>query len=509
MRTMTAGLIRLATLAEHENSPFRSLVAALAKAAGSQEDLFARASYLEGLTGFSPGAIVGKERAFFPQALQALRSGEPNRLVDALRYEHGMSDKDIALMVGNRDTGLFASLVNGVSSVMSGQTFRGLGAEDVAFPLAAGLSPLTGKPLKYGKGRGMFYWLGTKASPKISLRGIKSLAFKESKNRALDIIRGTRSEEQYQDTLDAPAGDGEGLSLQEMISQPESAGRANFVDLAAAIYQDPWVMKVIDREVKSLLTTERQEAVWQAIRQDPSMLKITPKGIGTSNKDLAKAVSRITGDPFTRSLEVSTGKTFRTKVQPAMVEALADSQIAKKLLQKRHILETVQEMSRRPQSGRENIGPIPISGIEPSRSGPVQDLDISQYQDLRSPLPPKQKVEMHPEVARRLRQQGIRLANFRARRETRRKMAAHVAALHWCYSDQPKLNARQARLYRKIKDWAMANWNAFSTRQGSLDVDGLTHSMARKAGDASFGDDPSHWVYHIARDVQRVASLSR
>jgi len=506
MRTVTAGLTRLALAAEQAQSPFRTLVAALALAAGIREDVFARGSFLEGLLGFSPGAIVGSERNFFPDAQDALRTGEPNRIVDTLRYEKGMSDKDIALLVGNRDTGLFDSLMNGVKSVMGGQSFRGLVGEDIVSSIAAGISPITGGPLKYGKGRGVFYWIGTKTPSKISLQGVRSVVFKESKNRALDIIRGTREEVKYPVSLDAPIGGDDpmspgSLSLSQTLADPDSVGRANFVDLAAAIYQDPWVMGIIDREVRSELTTPQQEAVWQAIRQDPSMLNITPQGIGTSNQDLAKAVAKITGVPYSRSLEVSSGKTFREKVQPAMVSALGDSEIAKKLLRKRHILEVVQESARRPSSTREHIGPIPISGIEPSRSGPVRDVDLSEYVPDEPRVSPKflQKLKSDPDLSAiwRLQQQGIRFARMRAR----------VAARHWATQDKAswQLPPRQRVLYKQLKDWAMSNWEGFQKPNGKLDTDGLAHALALRAGDPTLDDDPTHWVYEIAYDVDRLA----
>mgnify|MGYP003640436943 CR=1 FL=1 len=390
MRNVTSSLIRLA-IGIPDANPYRRMFAAWARVAGILEDKFARAAYLEGLLGFSSGAITGNESTFFSEAREALRSGSPNRIVDTLRYEHGMSEKDVALMVGNRDAGFFDSLLNGVRSNFGTQSFRGLVAEDIVMSIMAGISPITGGPLKYGKGQGVFHWLGTRPASKLTVRGIKSVIYKEARNRAADIIRGTRKEEMNQLDLYGPTSGGGGAgdapastqTLNEVLEDP-TIGRANYIDLAAAIYSDPWVMQVIDDLVQSNLTTPSQEAVWKVVRQDPSLLTISRKGLGIEASRVAPLVAQMLGNEYMgRSSDVSVAKTFRQRVRPAMSEALADSAIAKRLLRKRHILEVIQEHEKRKPRHRVNLGPIPYAGEEPPMSGEVfEDPDPSGRTDI-------------------------------------------------------------------------------------------------------------------------------
>lgn len=400
MRAVTSNLLRIAARIGPADGPVGSLFGALVKAAGVLEDVHARASYLEGLLGFSPGAITRNERAVFDEARTALTSGTENRIVDTLRYSYRMSEEDISRMVSARDTGLFDSLHNGVRSSIGSQTFRGLMAEDVTMALLAGVSPVTNEPLKYGPGRGVFYWLGTRAISPLSLKGIKSVVYKEAHNRAADLIRGTRMEERNQADINAPEFAG--------IPDEEPSGQTNFVDLARAIYADPWVMRTIDGLVQANLTTPTQEAVWQAILKDPDLLVVDPTGIGVQARALAVAVTKIMGVPNQgKSTEVSVGKTFRQRVLPAMVDALADSDIAKKLLRQRHILELIQEARRRPPTTHFNF-PIPLLDGKRPRS-PWRALPVDPSMEL-TPTPVSEPDRSRPldvEGVRYLYEQGI------------------------------------------------------------------------------------------------------
>jgi len=382
MRFLIADLSRIAGQNVPNVRSYRTVFAALLLEAGLLEDQFARASYLEGLLGFNPGAITGQERKIFGEAREALASGEPNRIVDTLRHTYKMSEGDILKMVGAWDSDVYNALVSGVRSNFRDLAYRGIAAEDVISSLSAGISAVTGKSLKYGKGKSIFHWLGTRAPAKITLKGIKSIIFKEAKNRALDVIRGTREEELTSQTLDAPA-DG-GWMLSDILEQP-SVGRANFVDLARAIYHNPRIMNSIDSMVQKYLTTPSQEAVWKAVMMNPDLLRVDKKGVGINARPLAKAVSELTGVKSEgKSTEVSVGKTFRSRVLPAMVEALASTQIAKKIIETRDILQLIQEAQRRPPATRLHI-PVEISGLPKPRSTRTKRRDPADFPDLKPP----------------------------------------------------------------------------------------------------------------------------
>ena len=138
----------LSLLARHSSEgPARSLFASLFKAAGANEDLVARASYLEGLMGAPQNSLTRNPRQPFKAAYQAVLaypegiSGDP--IVDALRGA-GMGNKDIMKMVGDADQGVFESLVWGARKGMGRiPSFRGITPEGIAQALSVGVSPLT------------------------------------------------------------------------------------------------------------------------------------------------------------------------------------------------------------------------------------------------------------------------------------------------------------------------------------------------------------------------------
>ena len=412
MRSIKAGLLRMASEVAIKESPARVLFAALAKAAGMREDLFARTSYLEGLVGYSPGILL-KDPGILADARSALATGQEDRLVDELRHTRGMSETDISRMLGSRDTGLFDALLSAASSVMSGPV-RGLDAEDIAMALAAGVSPLTGGPLKYGRGKGIFYWLGENAPGKVSLGGIKRIVFLEAKNRTKDVVRCTRSEERGQVSLDAPIGTGEDVyTLADILQSDGDAGRASFIDLAAAIYQDPWVMGVIDSAVKANLGGPVQLAIWDAIRANPEFIKVTSNDIGVESRALAQEISKMTGAPYMgKSSDVSVGHIFRQKVWPAMKEAFEDSEVAARLLKNRHILEVIQDATKRVPKTQENIPagfpdtspPAENRAINLPKDTPLQQVRPSQVPAWLSRL-------RHDPDLRILRQLGLKKAS--------------------------------------------------------------------------------------------------
>lgn len=338
-------LMRMAS-AQPAESFFRSLCANMAREAGIQEDLFARASYIEGLTAAKPGSISKNPRPVLQELSDALATGEENHLIEMFRSEYRMSDQDIAALVGFRDYDLFGALVQGATKVMPKGSSRGLTPQDVAMSIASGLSPLTLKPFtKYGPGRNVFYWLGEIAKGKITMGGILAILREEAAHRALDIVRGTNRGEGRSVSLDTPVGGGEtDAVIGDFIADEGSMG--NNIDLVYAIFNDRAVLNVVDREIRSRLGGDMQKAVWAAIASDPSMIEVSGGKVGVNNRALASSISERAGVPYSRSLEVSAGKQFREKVWPAFQEVVGDPAVVGPLLKNRDIQQIIYESTR-------------------------------------------------------------------------------------------------------------------------------------------------------------------
>lgn len=487
MRFLQAGLNRLAASAPE--GPLRRLMASLAKAAGLQEDQFARASYLEGVMGYSPGTMTKTPRQTFGEIRQALIDGTDNAIVSTLQYEKGMSSKDILAMVGNKDLGIFDALKWGAGKAMKGSGgIRGLTPEDIAMAIAAGISPLTGQHMKYGPGKGVFYWLGEKSPSQISVRGISSIVGKEAYNRALDVVRGARKEETFAVPLEKPVGRGESpLTLSEVISGGSSIGRADFVDLAAAVYQDPWAMGIIDSNVRSNLRGPVQVAVWEAIKADPSLIIVSSNKIGVQNKALAEAMTQASGEPFSPE---SSGKIFRERVLPAMVDSLDNPAIAGRLLKNREILEIMQEATQSRKQD-DKIRRIPYSGDEDPA------LQYGPYSLPRNTpgIPRPQKREVPRWLQKLKSDPGMRalMGTLSAERVASRYVKAF------------RLPPRDRVLYQKAKAWGEDNWDQFSKPDGGLYTDGLARGMAKALKKPFLAEDPAHWVYEIAYNIERAS----
>lgn len=337
-------LMRMAS-AQPAESFFKTIFANMAREAGIQEDLFARASYIEGLLSAKPGSIAKNPRPVLQQISDALATGEENHIIEMLRSEYRMSDQDIAALVGFRDYDLFGALVQGATKAMPKGSARGLTPQDVAMSIASGLSPLTLKPLKYGPGRNVFYHLGVKARGKITIGGILAILRDEAYNRAFDIVRGTNRGESQSVSLDTPVGGGEtDAVIGDFIADEGSVG--SNIDLVYAIFNDRAVLNVVDREIRSKLGGELQKAVWAAISSDPSMIEVSGGKVGVNNRALAAAISEMAGVPYSRSLEVSSGKQFREKVWPAFQSVVGDPAIVGPLLRNRDIQQIIFESTR-------------------------------------------------------------------------------------------------------------------------------------------------------------------
>jgi hypothetical protein len=278
-------------------------------------------------------------------------TGDP--IVDALR-ESGMSDKDILIMVGDGDSGIFESLVWGARKGMGRiPSFRGITPEGVAQALSVGVSPLTLDSYSQYKGGGVFYWMGSRyQGSSLGVRGIISVLKNQAHQRTQDIVRKTRKEETYQMNLDAPLGSGEGPSLRDLLGD-SGTSRALQQEVAQDVLMAPGTMKALDRAVRSRLTTDSQRNIWDAIRYNPDLLTIKSTGIGVLPRALAQQVSEETGSEYKgKSSDVSARKTFLNNVLPAMQDALTDPDVADRLMKNKAVLEVLEGASSMGRSMR-------------------------------------------------------------------------------------------------------------------------------------------------------------
>ena len=336
-------LLRMAS-SQPAESFFRGVYASMAVEAGIREDLFARASYIEGILGTKPGSLARNPRPALQEVADALATGEENHLVSMLRTDYRMDDQNLAALVGDRDFDLFGALVQGATKAMPKGSVRGLTPQDVAMSIASGLSPLTLKPLKYGPGKNVFYHLGSKAHGKITMGGILAILRDEAFNRAFDIVRGTNKSENRSVSLDTPVGGGDTDAVVGDFLADESS--TNNVDLVYAIFNDTAVLAVVNRAMLGKLGGDLPKAVWTALIYDPSMIETSGGKIGVNNRALATLVSKNTGTPYSRSLEVLSGRYFREKVWPAFQEVVGDPALVGPLLKSRDIQEVIYEATR-------------------------------------------------------------------------------------------------------------------------------------------------------------------
>jgi hypothetical protein len=366
----SAGLVRgFRKLSNQEDlgAPHRVLLASLLRIASREQDIYARASYIEGLMGYAPGGIARSYRKFFSEAQQALLQGAPDKspIARALVEQRGLSEKEALAMVSDKNVGLYNALVSGAGSVLKSPV-RGIDAEDVASSLVVGVSPVTGETMKYGPKGGVFYWLGKNAPAQISLSGVKAIAFREAANRAKDVLRGTSETEKTLVQLDAPvSGESAGVLLQDILTGDEDVlPRASFMELASLIYSDPAVMGEIDKQIRGRLGGEYQEAVWSAILADPDLLLVTPSGIGVKGEALARAVSAILGKEVLRP---AVARTFKDSILPKITVALHQDSVISKALRRREVLDIIQEATR-PRALSKGRTPVPIRLAAQDRS---------------------------------------------------------------------------------------------------------------------------------------------
>jgi len=480
----------------------------LAKEAGRGEDAFARASYLEGVLGRTPLSLARNAEKNLAQLLGDLEGEVDNRIIETLRYQKGVSEKDLRKLFGKADLKLFEALKAGAKAGMGGGVVRGLSAEDVAMAIASGMSPLTGGPLRYGKGKNVFYHLGKSAGNKITIGGLATILKAEAKNRAIDIVRGAAKGELDAADIDAPAyrddeGDGS-MTIGEMIEAP-SQYRADYVDLLYAIFNDRSIVGIIDKEIAPLLRGEVQRQIWNEIKANPDLLNLRQGKVTVRNKELAQALGSGTSPQ-------AAGKLFNQKVWPVIELALTDSSVTKKLLKNRQILQIIQEAQQNRGRDKSRTRGIGISGLPDPQSGPGRRPHgpFQQRKRFQGPQPyPGSGIKRLPKFSsHRVVSKYLEYVSDREKEEEEEEakqgyqgpspLMKHFNKKSW------RLPAKDARLYKKMKDWAMTNWSTFADSRGKVNFDGLATALARRFGEPWMADEPAHYVWEISYDVGRM-----
>lgn len=351
-----ANFFRVASAAP-KTSPLFRVFTAWAKMASAEEDQFLRLSYIEGALGYTPNSLTRKPAANLADARRAITEGnyESNPIANKLVIDLKLSPAEALKFVSANDQQVWSGLVYAASrQMLPSGSIRGISAHAVVNSLAFGLSPITGRWMKYGQNKGMMYWLGERAFPGVSLEGMKSVAKKEITNRTKDLVRGTSPEEQGMVSLDAPA---EGFDSPAAIldSLQDMGGFSE--DLASSILKYDSTLRIINDAVLARLRTPTQKMVWEVIRDNPDLLTMagSEEGglkIGVQGRELAKMVAVRTGQEYTgKSMDVVMSKVFREAVLPAMFSAIQSDEAVKELIRSRDILQVIrQEVNRRPKT---------------------------------------------------------------------------------------------------------------------------------------------------------------
>ena len=376
-----ANFFRVASAAP-KTSPLFRVFTAWAKMASAEEDQFLRLSYIEGALGYAPNSLTRKPAANLADARRAITEGnyESNPIANKLVSGLDMSPAEALKFVSANDQQIWAGLVYAASRQMQPSgSIRGISAHAVVNSLAFGISPITGRWMKYGQGKGMMYWLGEQAFSGVTLEGMKSIAKKEVANRAKDLVRGTSSQDRDMLSLDAPAPGSEVGMMDTpaaiLESLQDTGGFSE--DLASSILRYDSTMRVISNGVLAKLRTPTQKLVWEVIRDNPDLLTMagSEEGglkIGVQGRELAKMVAARTGQEYTgKSMDVVMSKVFREAVLPAMFSAIKSDDAVKELIRSREILQVIrQEVNRRPKNQGGGGG-----FVQPTSSGLVPKSD--------------------------------------------------------------------------------------------------------------------------------------
>lgn len=321
-----------------KNHPYLNI-----KLGGVSEDLYIRASYLEGLIGVREYSISRNPRKVFQEALSYLLdssaqvSNTAQLIVETLQDKR-VSEDDIAILVGMKDTRLRESMLKAAEKAVA-QSLHGSGSarvqsEEVVQALSAGLNPVTVEPIRRFQGHGLFYFSGKKAQdlPSLSLSSIRAFIMKVSYNLTQEILVGSkrldsvsmqkRVDEVSTGSHSEGQTSGEGPSAINQIR--DNMSEVDVADAMGALLEDPDTLKEIDRTVRARLGGQAQQEVWTAVLQNPDLIQVRGDNIGIDQEGLLKALTEMTGKVISRQVA---GRTFREDVLPAMRRALKNSRI--------------------------------------------------------------------------------------------------------------------------------------------------------------------------------------
>jgi len=338
MRHLIANALQ--ALAGPSPTGIRVLFAAMAREANLSlltdlgADRMARASFIEGLLGYKPGTLL-RNPGILSEAAGAIESDSENSIVSGLR-SRGLSPKDIEALLGGRNTQLWLALFAGIRKGVPQSGIRGLSQEGILTAIGMGISPLNNDPLPSFQGGNMFWHTGHTAKGSVSMGGLASILRKRGMQHALSILRGTSKAEQSQVQSDSPLGDDAGNLIGDTFSGESAVSRADYVEMASAIFQDRRIMDALNRAMLPLLKGPSQEAVWDAVRENPHLIRINGDKVGIDATELTQLLG---GEVSAERV----GQVWRQKVWPAMLEAFRDSGVAKSLLRNRQIMDIIEE----------------------------------------------------------------------------------------------------------------------------------------------------------------------
>ena len=301
--------------AEH---PLRSRLANLLKEARIQDDLFARATVLEGALNMRPGALSKRPVATLPDIQQNFPDINP-QFFDM-----------------RRDYDLYGAVIGGAGQI-KGTSYT---SDEIAQALIAGLTIVNMDEVSGGS---IYRRLGKKLANalkagRVDMKGLAGTLRSWAKARAMDVIDSRRDV-----SIDEGFGD-EGFDQASMIDRFYSDPGTSETALSISVVNKPGMLQTIDRAVRKELRGPGQEAVWDAVLNDPGLLNPSARGMGIDQQPLAEAVSRMTGTEISRQVA---GRTFRDKVLPAMERALAnDEKLQQTLMKDRDIQQVFQDAMR-------------------------------------------------------------------------------------------------------------------------------------------------------------------
>jgi len=353
-----------------EEDPLRGKLASLLKEAGIRDDLFARASVLEGALGLPANSLART----------------PSRdLVDIQRNFPDINEQFFDL---RRDYDLYGAVIGGASQIR-GTEFT---PDEIAQSLIAGL---TIKNLDRVKGGSIYRRLGEKLknqikSGRVDMKGLAGTLRRWAATRAMDVI-----DRRPQDSLDEMSDGDNATLIDRFYSDPGTSETA----LAVSLVNDPRLLREIDRAVRGQIgNAEAQVAVWEAILANPGLLDVKRNGVGVDQQGLADVLSE-GGRSVSRQ---NAGRKFREKVLPAMQNALAnDERLQQTLMRDREIQEVFQDAMRLAAGyARKSMRGGDYGGAASSKQL-VKDM-IANMRRVKTPAERSHAVEQvqHAEAAR-------------------------------------------------------------------------------------------------------------